>query len=71
MTQKCATPPCDNQVVAARLCRQCYSGVYYWMKKGVKSMMARRHRLQVFQERIDSISPSKVAHLHAKRQRRA
>lgn len=69
-SKKCATPSCDNTVHSARLCANCYSGTYYWMKKGVKAAMERRHKLQIYQERIDGIQPANVVHLHERSRRR-
>lgn len=55
---KCATPSCENDVVTARLCRNCYAGAYYWSKKGVAAQQHRKHQLRILGERLDDLRPA-------------
>lgn len=66
-TKKCSTPSCDEQVYSARLCKKCYSGHYYWSKKGVAAQQARRLQLTILSERLEDIRPANVIAFRRKR----
>lgn len=66
-SKKCSTPSCTDEAECAGLCKPCYSGVYYWMKKGVAAAMHRASRLRVFQERMDAIRPANVSHIRQRK----
>lgn len=65
---KCKTPSCDNPAHSCGLCQTCYSYIHRAMRRGVRWMMARRTRITVWQERLDSIAAQDNV-VHIKRRR--
>lgn len=68
MSKKCSTPSCECEAIAAGLCRNCYDYIYRATRRGVKWMMARRTRIQVWSKRLDSASSAhKVIHIRRRK----
>lgn len=40
----------------SRTCTACYSGIYYWMRKGVTAALERQEKLVVLQRRIADVT---------------
>jgi len=64
MSKTCHTPHCsgtvgDNSQIG--LCRNCYSAMYYWHKKGPRALVRRSQKLQIFRGRMDLLMPSSTA----------
>lgn len=69
MTEKCATPSCPRVVERpqSKLCGACYSGQYYWQRKGVTAVMKRKTQLRILDERLENLRPTNVVHLRRRR----
>jgi hypothetical protein len=53
--ERCSTPSCPEDAKCAGLCSGCYSGRYYWNKKGVVAQQRRKTKLRIFSERLDDL----------------
>jgi len=53
--EKCSTPSCSDDAACAGLCKACYSGHYYWNRKGVAAQQKRKVKLQILSERLDDL----------------
>lgn len=60
MMKKCTIEHCGREVVYKQsgLCAPCYSGLWYWKKKGVTEIVKRKAKLQVLRSRLDALEPS-------------
>lgn len=65
MADKCSTPSCPRAIECpgSKLCKPCYSGQYYWQKKGVTAVMKRKTQLRILDERLENLRPSNVVHM--------
>lgn len=66
-SKKCDTPTCDNESYCTGLCVNCYSGIHYWMKRGVAAVMRRKTQLRILEERLDNLRPANVVHIRQRR----
>lgn len=70
--KKCSTPSCHNQAHSAGMCAQCYNYIYRAMQRGVAWLVARRERIALWDERLQSIqSRSNVTHIRRGRRKAA
>lgn len=50
---------CSNRVdemKRSRICRTCYSFMYYWQRKGIAAILARQQKLAVFDKRLTALA---------------
>jgi len=72
MTKKrevCSIGSCTNEAAVRGVCKQCYSGMRYWVKRGLGAILHRQGRLQVLGDRLDAVSSGNVVHIQARRRR--
>lgn len=58
--KKCETQSCVREAAITGLCTACYSGMHYWMRKGVSAVMKRKTQLRILDERLENLRPANV-----------
>jgi hypothetical protein len=63
--KRCEIEGCTNEVKhqKAKLCTACYSAMYYWNKKTPTQQMIRVGKLELYKNRLLTLTPRNVVRL--------